>query len=79
MKIIDIKAKEKELIKEINSDSILLDSALEYVRKLKKTKLRKPCQFTAEEKEDILLKGEQDAKNGLGTLHEDFGKEFASW
>ena len=74
-----IEIKEKELIKEINSDSTLLDSALKYVRKLKKAKLHNPCQFTTEEKENILLKGEQDAKKDLGTLHEDFEKEFASW
>lgn len=33
----------------------------------------------AEEKEDILLKGERGTKNGLETLCGDFGKEFASW
>lgn len=79
MTAIEIKAKERELIKEIDSDSSLLDSALRYVRKLKKAKLQTPCQFTAVEKENILLKGEQDAKNGLGILHEDLEKDFVSW
>ena len=79
MTAIKIKAKERELINEINSDISLLESASKYVRKLKKTKRQPPCRFTAEEKEAILLKGEKEAKKGRGVLHEDFGKEFETW
>ncbi|MFR9165042.1 MAG: hypothetical protein ACLVKO_01995 [Dysgonomonas sp.] len=79
MTTLELKAKERELLQEINSDTNLLNSALKYVKRLKKAKKQNPCQFSPEEKEAILLKGEQDAKKGLGTLHEDFEKEFASW
>ena len=79
MTTIEIRAKENELIREINSNVNLLESALIYVRNLKKNILQYPCQFTAEEKENILLKGEDDAINDLGVLHEDFEKEFATW
>ena len=79
MTTIEIKAKENELIREIGNDVNLLESALNYVRKLKKSEPQSPCIFTAKEKEAILLKGEDDAKNGLGIPHEDFEKEFASW
>jgi len=79
MTAIEIKAKEQELIREINNDTTLLESALKYVKKLKRAKAQLPCQFTREEKENILLKGEQDAAKGLGILHEDFEKEFGAW
>lgn len=79
MTAIEIKAKEQELIREINNDTTLLESALKYVKKLKRAKAQLPCQFTREEKENILLKGEQDAAKGLGILHEDFEKEFRAW
>jgi len=79
MTAIEIKAKERELIREIDHDTSLLESALKYVKRLKRKKQQMPCQFSAEEKENILLKGEQDAKKGLGVLHEDLEKEFASW
>ncbi|MDR0825522.1 MAG: hypothetical protein LBN74_10540 [Prevotella sp.] len=80
MKTIEIKIKEKELIREINNDTTLLDSALKYVKKLKRANQQKyPCQFTENEQEDILLKGEQDAKKGLGITHENLEEKFASW
>ena len=81
MTAIEIKLKENELIREIGSDENLLEAALRYIQKIKKTKpkTQPPCQFTAKEKESILLKGEEDAKNGLGIFHEDFEKEFATW
>lgn len=80
MTAIEIKAKEKELIKEINNDTNLLDSALKYIRRIKKKAATKqPCQFTSQEKETVLLKGEIDLKKGLGTSHKDFEKEFATW
>ena len=76
MTAIEIKAKEHELIREIGCDENLLESALKYIKKLKMTKQQPPCRFTTEEKEAILLKGEDDAKSGFGILHGDFEKEF---
>lgn len=64
MTAIEIKAKEKELLQEINSDAGLLDSALKYVRKLKKTKEQAPCQYSVEELKVRLRKGRQAAKAG---------------
>ena len=78
MTTVEIKAKKKELIEEIGADESLLESAIEYVRKIKIRK-KNPCQFTPAEKEEILLKAEQDVKEGKGTRHEDFEKEFTSW
>jgi len=79
MTAIEIKAKEYELIQEIGCDENLLKAALKYIKNLKATKPQAPCRFTTEEKEAILLKGEEDAKSGLGILHDDFEKEFATW
>ena len=79
MTVMEINAKELELIQEINSDVNLLDTLLKYVRKLKDNQHQPPCQFTREEIGAILLKGEEDAKNNLGILHEDLKNEFASW
>lgn len=79
MTALELKHKQKELIQEINDDAGLLESALQYVRKLKRARQQKFLQFSVEEKENILLKGEQDAEKGLGTLHEDLEKEFTSW
>lgn len=79
MTILELKMKELELIREIADDETLLESALNYVKKLKKNRKKTPCQFTVSEKENILLKGEQDVAKEKGTLHEDFEKEFASW
>jgi hypothetical protein len=60
MKAIEIKAKERELIREINSDTVLLESALEYVRELKKSQLKYPCQYSVDELKVRLKK--KDAK-----------------
>ena len=79
MTAIEIKEMEIELIREIDNDESLLEAALTYIRNLKTTIRQSPCQFTAEEKEIILLKGESDAKKSQGTLHEDLKKEFVSW
>lgn len=64
MTAIEIKAKEKELIQEINSDASLLDSALKYVRKLKKSQQEAPCQYTVDELKTRLKKGRVAAKEG---------------
>lgn len=64
MTAIEIKAKEKELIQEINSDINLLELALAYVRNLKKVKTQAPCQYSVEELKVRLQKGRQAAKTG---------------
>lgn len=64
MKAIEIKEKERELIQEINSDASLLESALNYVRKLKKTQQKAPCQYTIEELKTRLKKGRIAAREG---------------
>ena len=64
MTALEIKAKEKELIQEINSDASLLDSLLQYVRKLKKSQQETPCQYTVDElKTRLKRKGRLAAKD----------------
>lgn len=65
MSTAEIKAKEQELIQEINSDMSLLESALEYVRELKDSRQRPPCQYTVDELKGRLKKGRIDARNGV--------------
>ena len=62
MKAIEIKAKERELIREINSDTVLLESALEYVRELKKSQLKYPCQYSVDELKVRLKEGRKAVK-----------------
>ncbi|SFL34192.1 hypothetical protein SAMN05216357_11939 [Porphyromonadaceae bacterium KH3CP3RA] len=65
MKAIEIKTKEQELIREINSDVNLLESALEYVRKIKKSQLKYPCQYSVDELKIRLKEGHKAAKAGI--------------
>lgn len=78
MTAIELEIQKTQLIKEIDSEELLVKMQ-KYLHRIKGRSITPPCQFSAEEKEAILLKGEQDAKKGLGTLHEDFEKEFALW
>lgn len=64
MTTLELKAKEKELIQEINNDANLLDSALRYVRKLKKTQQEVPCQYSVDELKTRLKQGRIAAKEG---------------
>lgn len=65
MKTIEIKSKELELIREIiNSDADLLESALEYVRELKKSQPKYPCQYSVDELKARLKEGRKAAKAG---------------
>lgn len=64
MNTIEIKSKEQELIQEINSDADLLESALEYVRELKKSQLKYPCQYSVEELKVRLKEGRKAVKTG---------------
>ncbi len=64
MKTIEIKTKEQELIREINSDADLLESALEYVRTLKKSQLKYPCQYSVDELKIRLKEGRKAIKTG---------------
>lgn len=79
MNTINISTKEIELIQEINNDANLLESALKYVRKLKKAKAQTPCQYSVEELKSRLAKGREEAKNAGGTNHEEFMKEVETW
>ena len=45
MTVIEIQAKERELIQEINCDANLLELALNYVRKIKSNQQVAPCQI----------------------------------
>jgi len=56
MTAIEIKAKKEELIKEIGSDTTLLDSALKYVKKLKRNKLSHPVSSLLKKKRTLYLK-----------------------
>ena len=64
MTAIEIKAKKQELIQEINNDANLLDSALKYVRKLKKSQQKAPCQYTVDELKTRLKNGRIAVKEG---------------
>ena len=64
MTAVEIQAKERELIQEINSDANLLESALIYIRKLKKNQQVAPCQYSIEELKVRLKKGRISAKEG---------------
>ena len=57
MTAIELKAKERELIQEIDHDANLLELALKYVRELKKTKQKAPCQYTTDELKARLREG----------------------
>ena len=65
MNAIEIKEKELELIREINSDTHLLESALKYIHKLKKIQQEAPCQYTIDELKVRLKKGHASVKEGL--------------
>jgi len=71
MTAIEIKAKEQELMREINNDAGLLDSALRYVRKIKKTKSQAPCQYSIEELKGRLQNGRKAAKAGACKTQEE--------
>ena len=64
MTIVEIKIKEQELIQEINNDVNLLESALKYIRQLKKTQQKAPCQYTVDELKERLNMGRIAAKEG---------------
>ena len=65
MTVIEIQAKERELIHEINSDANLLELALNYVRKIKSNQQVAPCQYSIEELKVRLKKGRISAKKGM--------------
>lgn len=64
MTAIEFKAKEQELIQEINNDANLLESALKYVRNLKKNQEKVPCQYSIDELKTRLKKGRVAVKEG---------------
>ena len=65
MTVIEIQAKERELIQEINSDANLLELALSYIRRLKNNQQVAPCQYSIEELKVRLKKGRISAKEGV--------------
>ena len=38
-----------------------------------------PCQFSKAEMKSILAESTEEARKGMGTSHEDFKREMASW
>ena len=79
MTAIEIKAKEKELIREINSDASLLDSALQYIKRKKKERNRLKCQFSKEELENELQKSEEDIQAGRVLTQEEVRNLHPEW
>jgi hypothetical protein len=79
MTAIGIKAKERELIKEIGSDSNLLESALRYIKKKKREQNNLNCQFTQEELEYELQKSEEDIQVGRVLTQEEVRKLHPEW
>ncbi len=43
------------------------------------TRVVAPCQFSKEEMRDMLAESTAEARRGMGTSHEDFKREMASW
>lgn len=43
------------------------------------TRVVAPCQFSKEEMRDMLAESTAEARRGMGTSHEDFKQEMASW
>ena len=64
MTVVEIQAKERELIQEINNDANLLELALIYIRKLKNNQQVTPCQYSIEELKVRLKQGRIAAKTG---------------
>lgn len=79
MTAIEIKAKEKELIKEINSDATLLDYALRYVKRKKRELKILECQFSLEELENELQQSEEDIKSGRVYSQEEIRRLHPEW
>ncbi len=77
MAVAEIKAKERELLQEINNDDGLLESALKYVRELKKEKKQPPCQYTASELRDRLKKSREGAKAGIYKTQEEMRRKYS--
>jgi len=64
MATFEINLKEQELINEINNDATLLDFALQYVKRLKRTESIPPCQYSIEDLKDRLKSGRIAEKEG---------------
>lgn len=64
MPALKINNKELELIREINRDQKLLDSAIQHVRELKQTQLKLPCHYSKDELKIRLAKARNSAKEG---------------
>ena len=65
MVTLEISLKEQELIREINSDTSLLESALQYVKSLKQAKDIPPCQYSIEELKERLKSGRVAEREGI--------------
>lgn len=76
MATLDISAKERELITEINQDENLLESALSYVRKMKKSKRQAPCRYSTEELKTRLQRGCQALKEGDYKTQEEMRSKY---
>ena len=76
MATLDISAKERELITEINQDKDLLEFALSYVREMKKSKLQTPCRYSTEELKTRLQRGRQALKEGDYKTQEEMRSKY---
>ncbi|WP_163309065.1 hypothetical protein [Dysgonomonas sp. 521] len=79
MTTIEIKAKEKELIKEIDSDATLLDYALQYVKRKKRELKTLKCQFSPDELENELQQSEEDIEAGRVYSQDEMRKLHPEW
>ncbi len=78
MKALGLEAQKKQLLKEIDNEELLYKMQ-KYLRRLKKTKNKMPCQYSLNELKERLKQGEQEAANDGGTPHVDFMQEVKSW
>lgn len=79
MTAIEIKAKERELLQEIDNDATLLDSALKYIKRKKRELNTLKCQFSLEELENELQQSEEDINSGRVYTQDEMRKLHPEW
>lgn len=72
MPAIKINNKERELLREINRDPKLLDSALQHVRQLKQAQQKSPCQYSIDELKTRLEKARNSSNSSTSLINRVF-------
>lgn len=77
MPVVKINNKERELIREINRDPKLLDSALQHVRELKQAQQLSSHQYSIDELKTRLEKARNSAKEGKYKTQSEMRSKYA--